>query len=63
MPNGRHDVSATCDPGSPKAEDLARIITTIIRSERFSDGAIAEAVASGVVTAVTRRAAALVDRN
>ena len=39
--------------------DLARILTTVIRSERFGDGVIGEAFASGLIDAVLRRAQTL----
>ena len=39
--------------------DLARLLTVVIRSDRFAEGAVAEAVESGLVTAVLRRIAQL----
>ena len=35
--------------------DLAHVLTVVIRSDRFAEGAIAEAIESGLVTAVLRR--------
>ena len=35
--------------------ELARLLTVVIRSERFGEGAVAEAIESGLVTAVLRR--------
>ena len=35
--------------------DLARFLTVVIRSERFDEGALAEALESGLVTAVLQR--------
>lgn len=41
------------------SEQLARLLTTILRKERFSDGAIAEAIESELVLAILRRASGL----
>jgi hypothetical protein len=41
------------------AGDLAKLLTAIIRSERFSDGSIAGAFESGLLLAICRRAQAL----
>jgi len=38
------------------AEDLARLLTTIIRGDRFSEGEIAGAFERGTLTAIARRA-------
>ena len=35
--------------------ELARLLTVVIRSERFGEGAVAEAIESGLVTDVLRR--------
>ncbi len=35
--------------------ELARLLTVVIRSERFGEGAVAAAIESGLVTAVLRR--------
>ena len=35
--------------------ELARLLTVVIRSERFGEGAVAEAIESGLVAAVLRR--------
>ncbi len=37
------------------ALDLVRLLTVVIRSERFVEGAVADAIESGLVTAVLRR--------
>ncbi len=37
------------------ALDLVRLLTVVIRSERFGEGAVADAIESGLVTAVLRR--------
>jgi hypothetical protein len=44
---------------SATAEDLRKLLTTYIRSERFGDGTLANAFESGMLTAIVRRAAAL----
>lgn len=40
-------------------DELIRLSTTLVRSDRFTDGELANAWASGVITAIVRRAAAL----
>ena len=35
--------------------ELARLLTVVIRSEKFGEGAVADAIESGLVTAVLRR--------
>ena len=50
------------DPASiadAPAADLFRLLTTILRSERFRDGALQEMLENGVIDAITRRAASL----
>ena len=52
------------DPGaiaSASADDLGRLLTAILRGERFSDGQIEGAFKSGILPAIARRAAALVE--
>lgn len=44
---------------SASADDLRRLLTTYVRSERFGDGTLEHAFASGMLTAIARRAAAL----
>ena len=41
------------------ADDLARLLTAIIRGERFSDGELEGAHESGILLAITRRAGEL----
>ncbi|HEX6128986.1 MAG TPA: DUF6508 domain-containing protein [Candidatus Limnocylindria bacterium] len=56
--------SALRDPeGVARAEpeDLARLLTAILRSERFTDGSIAGAYESGLLTAIVRRARELIE--
>jgi len=45
------------------ADDLARLLTAIIRSERFGDGNLEGAFKSGLLTAIVRRAAALASQD
>jgi hypothetical protein len=40
-------------------EQLSRLLTTVIRQDRFCDGELAEAFESGLLTAICRRAAQL----
>lgn len=40
-------------------EDLRRLLTTYVRAERFGDGTLESAYASGMLTAIVRRAAVL----
>lgn len=42
-------------------EDLAKLLTAIIRSDRFVEGSIAGAFESGLLAAVSRRATMLLD--
>ncbi len=39
--------------------DLARLVTAIVRGDRFTEGNLAGAIESGIVAAICRRAAAL----
>jgi hypothetical protein len=41
--------------------DLARLVTAIRRGDRFVEGNLAGAIESGIVAAICRRAAALID--
>ncbi|HWP64004.1 MAG TPA: DUF6508 domain-containing protein [Candidatus Binatia bacterium] len=58
-PEGRRLLSDPEAIGSASAEDLARIITTIVREERLAEGALADAFERGVLTAIARRAGEL----
>jgi hypothetical protein len=54
----------TTDPqrvASASAEELANVLTALVRGDRFAEGALADAWESGVLLAVVRRAAELVD--
>jgi hypothetical protein len=60
-PEGRRLIS---DPGlvaQASAEDLQRLITAMIRGDRFSEGELAAAFESGMVAAIVRRAAELAE--
>jgi hypothetical protein len=46
---------------SASAEELANLLTAIVRSERFSEGSIEGAFESGLLLAIARRAGALVE--
>ena len=48
---------------SATPEDLACLLTALIRAERFGDGVLAHAFESGLLTAVARRAAALASQD
>jgi hypothetical protein len=41
--------------------DLARLVTAIVRGDRFTEGNIAGAIESGIVAAICRRAAVLLE--
>lgn len=41
------------------AADLVRLLTTVVRNDRFCEGALAAAFESGLVLAITRRAGEL----
>lgn len=42
-------------------DDLHKLLTTIIRADRFSEGTLAEAFESGLIAAIARRAAVLAE--
>ena len=44
---------------SASADDLRKLMTVYVRSERFGDGTLEAAFESGMLTAIIRRAAAL----
>ena len=51
------DQPATMSSATP--DDLARLLTAIVRSDRFVEGSIAGAFESGLLARIARRAAAL----
>ena len=48
---------------SASSDDLGRLLTTLIRSERFGDGTLESAFKRGMLTAIVRRAAVLADQS
>lgn len=44
---------------SASADDLRKLLTTYVRSERFGDGTLEAVFASGILTAIVRRAGVL----
>ena len=44
---------------SASADDLRKLLTTYVRSERFGDGTLEAVFASGMLTAIVRRAGVL----
>jgi hypothetical protein len=52
-------VPAALEAASP--EQLAKLLTALIRRERFVEGALNGAFESGLMTAIVRRAAALAE--
>ena len=58
LSSGPAAVSAIADASSA---DLARLVTAIRRGDRFVEGNLAGAIESGIVAAISRRAAALLD--
>jgi hypothetical protein len=42
-------------------DDLGRLLTAIVRSDRFNEGSLAGAWESGMLTAIVRRAGVLAD--
>lgn len=61
-PDGIAISSAPAAIESASSADLARLVTAIARGDRFVEGNLAGAIESGMVTAICRRAAALIDR-
>ena len=43
------------------ADQLAKLLTVVVRQERFSDGALLAAFDSGLILGIVRRAAAILD--
>ena len=58
-PEGQALLSGPEAVAAASAEDLGRLLTTFIRSERFGDGTLESAFKRGMLTAIARRAAAL----
>lgn len=58
-PDGRRLSSGPAPIASASADDLQRLITAILRSERFGDGQIEGAFESGILLAIALRARVL----
>lgn len=58
-PDGERFRSGPEAVATADAEDLARLLTAIIRGERFSDGQLEGAHESGILLAIARRAGEL----
>ena len=58
-PHGARLASGPEEIASATADDLANLITAIVRGERFSDGEIEGAFHSGILLAIARRAGEL----
>ena len=56
---GRALLEGPAAVASASDEDLAKLLTTFIRSERFGDGTLESAFKRGMLTAIVRRAAVL----
>jgi hypothetical protein len=55
------DNPAALEKASP--DQLAKLLTVVIRQDRFAEGALNSAFESGLLTAIARRAAALVEQD
>ena len=60
-PRGARLLGSLDGPDDASEEELVRILTTLVRQDRFFDGALASAVRSGYVPHVCRRAGELAD--
>lgn len=60
-PEGKVLSSDPAAIASASSADLARLVTAIRRSDRFSEGELAAAIERGFVAAISRRAATLLD--
>ena len=58
-PDGRRFIEDHSLVAHATAADLSRLLTAIIRGDRFSEGELAGAYESGMLGAIARRAAAL----
>ena len=58
-PRGRALLGHPEAVASASADDLRRLLTVYVRSERFGDGTLEAAFASGMLTAIIRRAGVL----
>jgi hypothetical protein len=60
-PDGKALSSDPAAIAGASSADLARLVTAIVRGDRFSEGNLAGAIERGFVTAICRRAATLLD--
>jgi hypothetical protein len=60
-PEGRALSSDPAAIARASPADLARLVTAIVRGDRFTEGNLAGAIERGFVTAICRRAAVLLD--
>jgi hypothetical protein len=58
-PRGQELLVGPAAVATATAPELANLLTTIIRSDRFSEGTIADAFERGLMTAIARRAGEL----
>ena len=58
---GRKFLEAPCSIAAATAEELGKVLTVLIRGDRFSEGTISAAFESGLLLAIARRAGALLD--
>lgn len=61
-PEGRALLDHPEAVASASADDLRKLLTLYIRSERFGEGTLANAFTSGMLTAIVRRAGVLADQ-
>jgi hypothetical protein len=58
-PDGQDLAARPAAVATASADELGKVLTAIIRSERFGDGQIEGALESGMLLAIARRAEAL----
>lgn len=58
-PDGQRLLGHPEEVASASADELSKLLTVYVRSERFGDGTLEAAFASGMLTAIIRRADAL----
>lgn len=60
-PEGQALSSGPAAVATASEDDLGRLLTAIVRSDRFNEGSLAGAWESGMLTAIVRRAGVLAD--
>jgi hypothetical protein len=60
-PEGKALSSGPAAVATASEDDLGRLLTAIVRSDRFNEGSLAGAWESGMLTAIVRRAGVLAD--